>query len=157
MSFPHGYALIIGVGSYANRPQNNVDDTSVDAKALAEVLADPRHCGYPRQQVRLLHDDTATRDEILRALDELAAKVTVDDTVLFFFSGHGNSYSDHYYLPVHDTQYVDNRPTIDTLIYDYELLTKLRAISAKRMLLVFNTCHAGAISPTLDDATPDSG
>jgi hypothetical protein len=157
MSFVHGYALIVGVGSYANRPQNNVDDTSVDAKALAEALADPRHCGYRREQVTLLQDYTATRDEILRALDELAAKVTVDDTMLFFFSGHGNSYGGHYYLPVHDTQYVDNRPTTDTLIYDYELLAKLRAINAKRMLLVFNTCHAGAVSPTLDDARSDSG
>jgi hypothetical protein len=41
MSFPHGYALIVGVGSYANRPQNNVADTTVDANSLAEVLADP--------------------------------------------------------------------------------------------------------------------
>jgi hypothetical protein len=157
MSFPHGYALIVGVGSYANRPQNNVADTTVDANTLAEVLADPRHCGYPRQQVTLLQDYTATRDDILRALDELAQRVTMDDTVFFFFSGHGNSHGGHYYLPVHDTQYVDGRPTTDTLIYDYELLAKLRAINTKRMLLVFNTCHAGAVSPTLDDARSGSG
>ncbi len=157
MSFSHGYALIVGVGSYANRPQNNVADTAVDAAALAEVLADPRHCGYPREQVALLQDDTATRDNILHALDELAQKATVDGTVVFFFSGHGNSHSGQYYLPLHDTQYIDGRPTTDTLIYDYELLAKLRVIKAKRMLLVFNTCHAGAVAPMLDDAASEIG
>jgi hypothetical protein len=151
MPFPNAHALIIGVGIYANRPQNNVVDTTVDAAALVEVLTDPRHCGYTQEHVTLLQDSSATRSRILGTLDDLAKKATAEDTVFFFFSGHGHAYNDTYYLPVNDTQYVDDRPTAETIIYDHELVAKLRAIPARRMLLVFNTCHAGAVSPTLDD------
>ena len=47
MSFSHAYALLIGVGSYAQAPQLNVPITAADAQAVAAVLRDPQDCGYP--------------------------------------------------------------------------------------------------------------
>jgi hypothetical protein len=57
MPFPHGHALIIGVGTYQHEPRLNVPTTTADAQAVAEVLRDPRCCGYVRSQetiIRLL-------------------------------------------------------------------------------------------------------
>ena len=64
MVFDSAYALVIGVGSYLNEPKLNVPLTAEDAQEVAAVLRDPRYCGYPEQQVTLLHDARATREAI---------------------------------------------------------------------------------------------
>jgi hypothetical protein len=124
----------------------------MDARALAAVLTDPGHCGYLASQVDLLCDASTRRTDICRALDNLAARTTEQDTVLLFYSGHG--YYDEkgaYYLTSYDTQFTERgKITIGTAISQQELLTKLRALSAKRVLTIFNACHAGEISLTLD-------
>jgi hypothetical protein len=44
-----------------------------------------------------------------------------------------------------------------TAISQAELLERLQAIPAKRVLLLFNACHAGELSPTLGDEAPPTG
>ena len=65
MSFRRGHALLIGVGSYAHMPKANVPISATDAKAVKKVLCDPDVCGYPPQQVALLHDQGATDIKVL--------------------------------------------------------------------------------------------
>lgn len=44
--FPHGRALVIGVGSYQN-PKWNAPITIADAQAVADALQDPAISAYP--------------------------------------------------------------------------------------------------------------
>src|SRR5262245_58924997 len=90
MPFAHGHALLIGVGTYQHTPRLNVPATAADARAVAQVLRDPRFCGYPETQVALLHDAQATGPGILAALDQLAERVGLDDTMTLFYCGHGD-------------------------------------------------------------------
>jgi hypothetical protein len=69
MSFNQAYALLIGIGTYQHEPWLNIPISVADAKGVAEVLSHPQYCGYPPDQVRLLHDDGATTDGILSALE----------------------------------------------------------------------------------------
>jgi hypothetical protein len=159
MSFSHGHALLIGVGSYADLPRWDVPVTAADARAVVAALRDPALCGYPAEQVTLLTDQAATRDGILSALDVLAARVGADDTVVLFFSGHGHYGDDGgYYLTTHDTRLTASRKVVDgTAVSQVELIEKLRALRAPRVLCLFNACHAGAISPVLGDEEPLPG
>ncbi|MCS6941146.1 MAG: caspase family protein, partial [Roseiflexus sp.] len=153
MSFAHGHALIIGVGSYQHEPHLNVPITAADAQAVATVLRDPRFCGYPDAQVTLLSHAGATRAGILAALTDLAARTTPDDTVLLFYSGHGKYSADGVYqLTTHDTRLARNTIVAGTAISQPELLDKLRAIPARRLILLINACHAGEISPVLGES-----
>jgi nucleoside phosphorylase len=156
MPFPQGHALLIGVGSYQHTPRLNVPITAVDAQTLSRVLRDPHYCGYPAEQVTLLHDGQATREGILGALDGLAALATERDTVLLFYSGHGNYADDGtYYLTAHDTCVVGDKVVPGTGVSQQELLQKLQSLKARRVLLIFNACHAGEVSPTLSmDVSP---
>jgi hypothetical protein len=151
MAFDKGHALLIGVGTYANAPQLNVPVTTADAEQVAMVLADSRFCGYPAGQVTLLRDGQATRAGILQALENLAARAAKDDTVLLFYSGHGHYGEDGtYYLTTTDMQLTTNGKVADkTAVREDELLAALQRIQAERMLLIFNACHSGEISPTL--------
>ena len=163
MTFSSGFALVIGVGSYANAPKLNVPITTQDAKEVAKVLKDADYCGYPEHQVNLLRDSTAKRELILQALDELAQRLKSDDTLFFFYSGHGkhgHGDDDRYYLTTHDSKVAEDgaQGIIDRSgISDQELLEKISKIKAKRIFLFFNACHAGAIvSGTLEGTQAES-
>jgi hypothetical protein len=156
MSFSSGYALLIGVGTYRHHPHLNLRVTVADAQSLATVLCDPQVAGYPADQVTVLHDDTATRDGILAALATLATRTTADSTVVLYYAGHGYYDRDQvYYLTSHDTQLDEQWLARDTGgVRQDDVLRALQAIPAKRMLLLFNACHAGEMSPTLE-VTPE--
>ena len=160
MPFPHGHALLIGIGTYRKEPQLDVPITAADAEAVAKRLRDPSLCGYPDDQVNVLRDGTASRDGVLSALDALAERAGTDDTVLLFFCGHGDYGTDgDYYLTTHDTRIQGGKVVSGTGIRQSELIEKLRAIRAQRLLLLVNACHSGEIGPTLgqDEDTPTFG
>jgi len=153
MPFSQGHALLIGVGTYEHEPRLNVPITAADAKAVANALRDPAYCGYPSQQVRELHDATASRDGILAALDVLVAEAGEGDTVFLFFCGHGDYGDDgDYYLTTHDTRVQGGKVASGSGLRQGELIERLRALKAKRLLLVVNACHSGGLTPTLGPA-----
>jgi hypothetical protein len=160
MPFTHGHAIIIGIGSYQHEPRLHVPITAADARAVAAVLRDPQACGYPADQVTLLHDSSATRDGILAALDALAQRTKPDDTVFLFYSGHGDlDKNGTYHLTTHDTRLEGTAVVAGTGISQGELLDKLRAVKAGRLLLFFNACFSGNVAPTLstDEQPPTLG
>ena len=147
MSFDHGHALIIGVGEYVHHPGSNIPKASEDARRIAGVLADKKLCGYLTEHVSLLTDQQASRDTVLQALSDLS-NVGADDTVLLFFSGHGAMGTDgSYYLTTCDSRFSSGRVVKGTGISESELLSFLRNVPAKKMLLLIHACFAGAVSP----------
>lgn len=155
MAFDSGYALVIGVGTYQHEPRLNVPQTAEDARQMASVLLNPSYCGYPADHVTLLTDAEATRDRILAALDALATRPQKQprDTILVFYSGHGEYGADGYYLTAYDTKMADGKVVQGTGVRDTELLERLHQLEADRALFIFNACHSGEISPkSLGDA-----
>ena len=158
MSFKQAYALLVGVGSYKHEAQLNIPISVADAQGVANVLRDPQYCGYPAEQVTLLHDAGATTTGILAALDQLASRTDAESTVFVFYCGHGDYGDDgQYYLTTHDTRVANRRVVPGSGISHGVLLGRLRAIPAQRLLLVFNSCHSGEISPSLGPGEPSFG
>jgi hypothetical protein len=124
---------------------------TADAQAVGEVIADSRYCGYPAGQVTRLQDAAATRQGLLEALAALAGRVGPEQTVFFFYSGHGFYGADgYYYLTTHDTQLnAERRIVPQTGLSELELLEALRKLPVKRLLLLVNACHAGNLAVDL--------
>lgn len=146
--FKHGHALIIGVGA-------DLPSTVDDAEGFANILKDPERCAYPPEQVTLLTNDKATRQAILDALDHLAQTLNAEQTVVFYFSGHGyqvtSSTGQFYYLMPYG---YDLKRLYRTAISGAELAAKLRAIPARRLLVLLDCCHAGGVG---EAKAPDLG
>ncbi len=154
MAFERGHAVVIGVGSYTHIPWADIPISVTDARAVREVLVNPDLCGYPSPQVTLLHDATASKDGVLAALSALR-ETPADHTVLLYYCGHGANGTDgDYYLTTHESQVSNNKVVKGTGINEAELLDALRQIRAKRLLLLFNACHSGELSPSLAPETP---
>ena len=140
-TFHHGYALVVGTGG-------DLPGTVDDATALADVLTAPGRCAYPPDHVQLLTGPAATRQAVLSGLDRLAGagESAQETTVAIYFSGHGyrvtSSIGASYFLLPHGYALDD---LVGTCISGAEFTEKLRAIAARRLLVLLDCCRAGGI------------
>jgi hypothetical protein len=138
--FTHGHALIIGVGA-------DLPNTVQDAAGIADILADQERCAYPASQVSLLTGEKATRGGILSALETLAHLSDAEATVVVYFSGHGYrvtaSLGEFYYMMPFG---YDTARLFETAIRGDEFTSRLGAISAQKLLVLLDCCHAGGLT-----------
>ncbi len=142
---------MIGVGTYKFILGADVPQTVEDASQLKGVLIDARLCGYQPENVSLLSGQSATRQGILESLKNLADDTEPEQTVTIFYAGHGDyDASGSYHLTCHDTRLEGGKVQPGTGISEFELLEALRAIQARRLVMIFNACHAGELAPSLE-------
>ena len=142
--FTHSHALVIGMGA-------DLPVTITDAQGVATLLRDPSRCAYPSEQVQLLTGPGARRADVLQALDKLAVQVKADPdaTAVVCFSGHGTETPDYYFLP-----YGYNTTDLPgTAVSGAEFTDKLRAIQAKKLLVLLDCCKAGGIGDAKDPSS----
>jgi uncharacterized caspase-like protein len=91
-TFTHGYALLVGVDE--NRVSGYaLPDVAKDIQAVTEVLIHPRRCAYPKDNVKTLTGQEATRQGILDGLEWLQERIQADSsdntTAIVYYTGHG--------------------------------------------------------------------
>lgn len=150
--FEHGRALVIGVGAYCDE-RWDAPTAARDAHGCHDVLVDPKGAGYPRSEVELLLDGQATRERVGNALERLADRCTSKSVAFISITSHGAMGDDGlYYLATSDTQFTaapDARIKAHTGLSVADLARALRAIPARRVLIVVNACFAGHLGPRL--------
>ncbi len=135
LDFGTYYALVIGNNAYQSMPPLK---TAVnDAQVVAKILKDKY--GF---SVQTLTD--ATRADILRALHHLRRTLGVNDNLLIYYAGHGwldKAGDEGYWLPV------DADKDIETnWISNSYMTTTLRAIEAKHVMVVADSCYSGKLT-----------
>jgi len=138
----HYYALVIGNNSYQYVPRLKTAED--DARDVAAILRD--QYGF---QTRLLL--SATRQQIISALNAYRRELEPNDNLLIYYAGHGYNDRDAdktYWLPI-DARRDDNS---NWIIAD-DITSNIRAIPAKHILVVSDSCYSGTIirglEPTL--------
>lgn len=153
--FPHGYALLIGVGQSAY-PKWSLPVTVKDIQALRSILTNPNLCAYPNddQHIRLLHDAAATRTAILDGLVWLKeqAAANPESTVVIYYSGHGwlDESTEHYYLIPHDVEPFD---IPSSALSAADFTNALRQIQSQRLLVIIDSCHAEGMATAKNKPT----
>ena len=147
------YALVVGIADYRHvtRLPSAVRG---DARDVRDLLVDPQYCGYPPEHVTLLLDGEATREAIVDSLSDLAARAHAASGVLIYISSHGGSvlsgaFAGEYILPV-DTMLASDEDLAQTAISGDEFTSALKAIPARKVLVIFDCCHAGGIGQPKD-------
>jgi Caspase domain/TIR domain len=151
MTLDNAHGLIVQISAYEHVPPLPAVD---DAAELAALLTDPEQGGYPAGNVRLLLDAAATRSSLLAALDDVAKASDDDSTVFVYFSGHGGRveagpHAGQYLLPV-DAVYPPDESIAATAISGEQFTAALGAISARKVVVVFDCCHAGGVGRPKD-------
>jgi hypothetical protein len=153
----NAHALVVGIANY--QQINKLPPTVLkDAQDVHDLLIDSQHCGYPPDNVESLLDDQATQAGVRQALGDLATRSDPDATVFFYVSSHGGRiesgpHSGEYLLPV-DVDYTSAQSLAQSAISGAEFTAALRAIPARKLVVVFDCCHAGGIGQPKDATAP---
>jgi hypothetical protein len=153
-------ALLIGINDYtasklnaersataAGRDVSNLDGTINDVELMRDLLESVY--GFERGNIVALKNEQATRRGILDALAELAAEARKNDTIFFYYSGHGsqvrNSSSREQDKLDESLVPADARHGAPD-VRDKELRRAFNAMLTRgaRLTVVIDACHSGS-------------
>ena len=86
-------ALLVGINAYPN-PSNNLRGCVNDIVDMENFIASKNKI-YPKENIRTLTDNCATKKGILTAIDWLLLGASAGDQILFQYSGHGAQIQSH--------------------------------------------------------------
>jgi Caspase domain len=142
MSNNHQYAFIIGVG---RRPDDEpaLAITAADATCIYEKLTGA--CAFVKDNVHLITEGDASRTKIIDQVDILISQTQQRkaELVLIFFSGHGYTKDNKYYLIAYDT---DKNDIEHTAIDGSLFINKINQINTAKLVLLLDCCHAGGFA-----------
>jgi hypothetical protein len=149
-------ALVIGIGTYENLPQDMfLHGPKNDVKAIQTLLTGTLQ--FKPEAIRVLTDENATRQAMLSSMDEwLVAGTAPGDRVYLYFSGHGLQVKDvsgdeedamdeaisTYDIKADKTDWMN-------VILDDDLEAVLEKLKGRAVTLVIDACHSGTISRSL--------
>lgn len=137
VDFGRFYALIIGNNQYEHL--STLQTSANDAKAVEQVLR--TRYGY---KTKLLIN--ASRYQIMSAFNSLRQTLTEKDNLLIYYAGHGEidkSDQSAYWLPT-DAEANNNANWLSS----YSITEYLSILAAKHILVVADSCYAGAMTET---------
>ncbi len=127
------YAVLVGVSRYEHfKTLKYTDD---DAYRIYAFLKSPEGGAIPDDQIHILIDESATKKNITKALQDVMQRADENDAVFCFFSGHGLSGS---FLPIDSDGYRN------ALAYE-EVKDYLEQCRAKQKLYIADACYSGSI------------
>ncbi len=127
------WAVVVGVSSYKHmQPLQYTDD---DAYRMYAFLKSPEGGALKDEQIKILIDDAATKDNILVAMNDVFGKAGPNDLILMYYSGHGLEGS---FLPI-DFDGENNK------LLHSEVSSLFNNSTAKYKLFIADACHSGSM------------
>ena len=156
-SMENAYALVVGIANY-QKIRSLPETVLKDAQDIQTLLTHPHYCGYAPENVQLLLDGQATQAALRQALAMLAQNTNADSTVFIYISSHGGRvdfgpHQGEYLLPV-DADSTSGASLATTAIPSTQFTEALRAIPARKLVVVFDCCHSGGIGQPKDADAP---
>jgi uncharacterized caspase-like protein len=130
------FALLVGNNQYQS-PIPRLETPRRDVSAIARTLR--QSLGY---SVRVAED--ARKEDIVRAVAELAREVGPADSVFFYYAGHGYLMDDTgmgYWIPVDGSV-----KTAKQWLSNTDIAKLLRAIPARQVIVVSDSCFSGTLT-----------
>lgn len=154
---PSAHALLAGIAAY--RHVTRLPATVLnDATDLHALLTRPELGGYAPGNATLLLDGAATGAALRQALADLTQRCDAESTALIYLSCHGarieqGPLAGEYLLPV-DADGSSAQALAATAISGAQFSAALRAIPARKVVVIFDCCHAGGIGQPKDALAP---
>ncbi len=128
------WSVIVGVSRYTHMPTLKFTDD--DAYHLYAFLKSPEGGAVPDEQITVLIDEDANKDQIIRTMKRKFHKADANDVIVFYFSGHGYDGS---FLPFD----FDGK---NNLLSHTDLIQVLESSNAKHKVVFADACHSGSLN-----------
>jgi len=123
------YALLVGSSG------GNLDYTDDDVYDMCDVLIN--NCYFATENIKVLIDANATKENIKNNITAFVSKAKKDDTVIFFFSGHG--YNHH--ISVYGSAISDDE--LNLWFND----------TKSNLVIIIDSCHSGYMVENIKSAS----
>lgn len=138
------WAVIIGVADYKHMPVLRYTDD--DAYRMYAFLKSPEGGALSDDQIMVLVDEEATKENILKKMNYISAKAGPNDLVMLYYSGHGLKGS---FLPI-DFDGYNNK------LLHSEINSIMEKSRAKYKLLLADACYSGSLFSMRSAEVPDA-
>ncbi|HEV3437082.1 MAG TPA: caspase family protein, partial [Gemmata sp.] len=159
------FVVIVGVGQFQDKAIDPRPTADNDAKALFDVLSDPKYLGVPAERAKLLIStpdekrggQVATREAIVKAIEAATAQTGKDDLIVLAFFGRGASANDQTAFFTPDAVLKDRGKT--ALLFGTDLDGAFKKLKGQKVLLLMDVQYKGfkldgdekVAEPTLTD------
>lgn len=127
------WAVLIGVAGYTHMPTLKYTDD--DAYQIYAFLKSPEGGALPDEQIKILIDDYATKENIVDAMRSTFLRADENDVVILYFSGHGLPGS---FLPFDYDGYHNQ-------LLHTDIQNILQGSKAKHKICFADACHSGSM------------
>lgn len=132
-NMPRVWALIVGVSAYRHMPVLRFPDD--DAYRLYAFFKSPEGGAIPDDQIQVLIDEDATKDNITHQMRQLFGQAGPNDLIILYFSGHGLPGA---FLPIdYDGQ--------NNQLFHTEIKRLFESSQARYQLILADACHSGSL------------
>lgn len=155
------WVVLVGVNHYADAQLSNLAYPALDCQGLGDALATAT-AAFPQKSIVLHHDhpqasgSSPDLGEVRTSLQRIVEQAQPQDTLLFYFSGHGvvDLPTQQTFLCLANTR---KEQLLQTGLPVQELLTTLAESAARQQLVWLDACHSGGMSMQLGskDETPE--
>lgn len=128
------WAVVIGVSRYQHMPVLRYSDD--DAYRIYAFLKSPEGGALPDEQIKILIDEDASREKILKMLQHTLLRADDNDVVLVYYSGHGLEGS---FVPIDFDGY-------ENLVKHEEVIEILSRSKARYKMCFADACHSGSMT-----------
>jgi serine/threonine protein kinase len=143
-----GVALVVGVGEYLRAERiAPLRFAAPDAASLADALADPNLCAFPHEQVVLLTNGEARRDEVVQRLSRwFPERARGAELAVIYFAGHGmvqtvGRREEGFLLPYD----ADPDDVVTRGVAMSDLARWIDGLDARAVVVCLDCCHAGKV------------
>ncbi len=143
-ALPRIWAVVAGVGDYADPDIRDLAFAERDAAAMAELLRG-KHVGVPPERMKALLGVQATREAFISALDDTLTRAAPEDAVIIYLAVHGvpdPKSGEELYLLFQDAR---KSKVLGTGFEQATLEKQIRTSSARKVVLLLDACHAGSL------------
>ena len=144
------WALVVGIGEYAENPEENRPGMILEANDLRDLLLQTPW--WSADHIKLLTAEDATRGNILAGFRWLNNMASSDDVVLVYLSTHGNFLQ--FDIPPHDE--VDDVDEMlvtywgfaynTSFISDDQINIMVNQLKSNNVCLIVDSCYAGGMN-----------
>ncbi|MDH5604023.1 MAG: caspase family protein, partial [Cyclobacteriaceae bacterium] len=142
------HVLVVGINQY-EKQDYNLNYAQSDARSFMEKFMQNSRALFKEVGNKIeLYDREATKENIMKAFENIVAQSDPEDMFVFYYAGHGSvdeKTNEYYLVPTDITQlYGDSEQLKNKGISATELKTMLSRIKSTQQLILMDACHSGA-------------
>ena len=138
------YVFAAGINKYKN-PALNLNYAEPDARGIVDFFKQKGRGLFKNVTLIGIYNEQATKQGITSKLKQLQ-NTQLQDAVLIYLAGHGESLGDTWYLIPHEVTYPEREEDVKTKgISSEELSGYIKDIKAQKILILIDACKSGAV------------